>query len=47
MFGDIEYNYYFFYDAKGEKDMTFFNLLVNYNKMHIYVDCLINTYMTN
>lgn len=24
MFGDIEYNYYFFYDAKGEKDMTFF-----------------------
>jgi hypothetical protein len=24
MFGDIEYNYYFFDDAKGEKDMTFF-----------------------
>jgi hypothetical protein len=32
MFGDIEYNYYFFYDAKGEKDMTFFlYLLVNYH----------------
>jgi hypothetical protein len=34
MFGDIEYNYYFFDDAKGEKDMTFFvsiNVLVNYH----------------
>ena len=26
MFGDIEYNY-FFYDAKGEKDMTFFECI--------------------
>jgi hypothetical protein len=32
MFGDIEYNF-IFDDAKGEKDMTFLNLLVNY---HIY-----------
>ena len=24
MFGDIEYNIYFFDDAKGENDMTFF-----------------------
>jgi hypothetical protein len=27
MFGDIEYNYYFFDDAKGEKDMTFFECI--------------------
>ena len=41
MFENIEYNIYFFYDAKGEKDMTFFNLLVNYHKMRMYIDCLI------
>ena len=42
IFGNIEYNiYFFFYDAKGEKDMTFFNLLVNYHKMCMYIDCLI------
>jgi hypothetical protein len=27
MLGDIEYNIYFFDDAKGEKDMTFFKCI--------------------
>jgi hypothetical protein len=44
MFGDIEYNIYFFDDAKGEKDMTFSCLLVKLCELvncYIYIDCLI------